>query len=124
MYGDMTLRENLQIYWQMFGAGWTSSILNRISFSDAIEPILDLPVAQLSGGTYKLAALACILALEPNALLLDEPASELDSDHAAELYSELKDLSKRLRFVVVSTHDVRGLEFLDRKVELDDGKIV
>jgi ABC-type multidrug transport system ATPase subunit len=124
LYGDMTFRENLQIYCRLFGVPWTASLLNGIHFKGALEQIMDLPVAQLSGGTQKLAALSCILALEPDALLLDEPASDLDSQHEIELYAVLADLCKKLRFIVVSTHDVRGLEFLRRTVRLGDGKFV
>jgi ABC-2 type transport system ATP-binding protein len=121
LYGDMTLRENLQIYCRIFGVAWTASRLNNLHFSDALQSILDLPVAQLSGGTQKLATLACILAVEPEALLLDEPASDLDGRHVEELYAVLAGLCARLKFIVVSTHDVRGLDFLRRKLELVDG---
>lgn len=124
MYGDMTFGENLEIYCRLFGVAWTPSRLTSIRFADALEPILGLPIAQLSGGTQKLAALACMLAIEPDALLLDEPASDLDRRHAAELYSVLAELCTALKFVVVSTHDVRGLEFLHRKLELADGRIL
>jgi ABC-type multidrug transport system ATPase subunit len=124
MYGDMTLRENLEIYCGLFGLPWAEARLSSLHFWPALEPVQDLPIAQLSGGTQKLAMLACILAIEPDALLLDEPASELDGHHAVELYSLLANLCTTLRFIVVSTHDVRGLVFLHRTLELSNGSFL
>jgi ABC-2 type transport system ATP-binding protein len=122
MYGDMTLRENLEIFCRLFNVTWNESRVNGMHFTDALQPVWDLPVAQLSGGTQKLAGLACILAIEPDALLLDEPASDLDPEHAKEFYILLAGLCQTLKFVVVSTHDTRGLDFFHRTLVLKDGR--
>jgi len=124
MYGDMTFAENLEIYCRLFGVSWTPERLTSVHFADALRPVAKLPIGQLSGGTQKLATLACMLAVEPDALLLDEPASDLDNQHAAELYSSLAELCTALRFIVVSTHDVRGLESLHRRMVLDNGRFL
>ena len=122
MYGDMTLRENLEIFCRLFNVTWSESRVNGMHFADALQPVWDLPVAQLSGGTQKLAGLACILAIQPDALLLDEPASDLDPEHAKEFYILLAGLCQTLKFVVVSTHDTRGLDFFHRTLVLKDGR--
>jgi len=124
LYGDMTLRENLQVYSRMFDVKWEAGRLRSLPFESALRPVLDLPVSQLSGGTQKLATLACILTGQPDALLLDEPSSDLDHQHVDELYSLLADMRSALEFMVVTTHYVRGLEFFDQKLEIADGKIV
>lgn len=76
---------------------------------------------QLSGGEKRLAALAAVLAMEPRAVLLDEPSTGLDAAHAARLEEVL--LGSDLAWAVVS-HD---LEFLrrtcDRLLTLEGGRL-
>ena len=75
--------------------------------------------ALLSGGEARRAALACVLAPEPDVLLLDEPTNHLDLPAIEWLESELKSLRSAL---VIISHDRRFLENLSRAtVWLDRG---
>lgn len=67
--------------------------------------------AHLSGGEARRAALARVLAPEPDVLLLDEPTNHLDLPAIEWLESELKSLRSAL---VVISHDRRFLETLSR----------
>lgn len=76
--------------------------------------------ARLSGGEARRAALARVLAPEPDILLIDEPTNHLDLPAIEWLESELKTLSSAL---VMISHDRRFLENLSRAtLWLDRGK--
>lgn len=75
--------------------------------------------ASLSGGETRRAALAHVLAPEPDILLLDEPTNHLDLPAIEWLESELKTMKSAL---VLISHDRRFLENLSRTtVWLDRG---
>jgi ABC-type branched-subunit amino acid transport system ATPase component/branched-subunit amino acid ABC-type transport system permease component len=84
------------------------------------------PVHQLSTGTRRVAELACLLALEPRVLLLDEPSAGLAQREAEALAGLLARLRGELNAaMVVIDHDlplVMGLA--DRVVVLAEGKVV
>ncbi len=74
----------------------------------------------LSGGETRRAAIARVMAPEPDIILLDEPTNHLDLPAIEWLESELAKLSSAL---VIISHDRRFLERLSRKtVWIDRGK--
>jgi len=68
---------------------------------------------KLSGGEKRLVSLATVLAMKPEALLLDEPAGGLDEETEARIVSILTDLP--LAMIVVS-HDLRFLRRIATRV--------
>ncbi|WP_436886907.1 ABC transporter ATP-binding protein [Nocardiopsis dassonvillei] len=56
---------------------------------------------QLSGGQQHLVALASVLALRPEVVVVDEPVAELDPARAERIYEALTDLNARLGTTVV-----------------------
>lgn len=82
--------------------------------------------SELSGGMRKRAALARVLVLKPQILLVDEPSSGLDSITAGEIYDLLLSLKKKHEATLICvTHDAAGVrKFADRFGVLDKGKIV
>ena len=63
------------------------------------------PFGSLSGGQRQRVLIARALAVEPDLLLLDEPAANLDAPAETELYELLRRLNERLTIVMVS-HDL------------------
>ncbi len=78
---------------------------------DALGLTGDEPTTNLSGGEARRAALARVLAPEPDILLLDEPTNHLDLPAIEWLESELKSLRSA---IVLISHDRRFLENLSR----------
>jgi cobalt/nickel transport system ATP-binding protein len=80
------------------------------------------PPHHLSGGEARRVALATVLAMEPDVLVLDEPSSHLDPLARSELAAVLQSLDTTL---VVVTHDLPyALQLCPRSVLLDDGVVV
>lgn len=76
----------------------------------------------LSGGERRRAALATVLAMEPEVLALDEPSAALDPAGRREVIEVLRGLPQSQ---LVITHDLPfALELCDRGVILDDGRVV
>jgi cobalt/nickel transport system ATP-binding protein len=76
----------------------------------------------LSVGEKKRIAIATVLAMRPQILLLDEPSSGLDPRARRSLINLLRDMSITM---LVSTHDLRMVsELFTRMVIMDEGCIV
>ncbi len=86
----------------------------------------DVPVRALSGGRKRKAALAGILAMEPEVLLLDEPSAGLDPFSQRQLEQMLRTLREKDITLVTVTHSVeQALRVApDRFLVFSEGKIV
>jgi phospholipid/cholesterol/gamma-HCH transport system ATP-binding protein len=80
----------------------------------------------LSGGMQKRAGLARALVLQPEILLVDEPASGLDRITASEIDDLLiKIKTERHTTMVIVTHDIHGArKIADKFAVLDQGKLL
>lgn len=71
-----------------------------------LEEFRSRPPHYLSGGEKKRVSIADVLAMEPQLLLLDEPAASLDPANTLLLEQNLEKLSARGLGLVIATHDV------------------
>ncbi len=80
---------------------------------------------ELSGGEKRRVAIAGILALEPNVLVLDEPTAGLDPLSAKTMMKTYADIHKNGTTVVLVTHDMNlVLEYAEQVIVMEDGKVV
>jgi cobalt/nickel transport system ATP-binding protein len=76
----------------------------------------------LSGGEKKRVAIAGVLAMQPQVLVLDEPSAQLDPRSRRQLINLLQNLSLTQ---LIATHDLDlALELCDRTVVLSRGQVV
>jgi putative spermidine/putrescine transport system ATP-binding protein len=90
-----------------------------------LEDLGDRLPSQLSGGQQQRVALARALVIEPDALLLDEPLSNLDAKLREEVRVEIRQLQRALGLTTVMvTHDQdEALAMADRLVVMSAGAI-
>jgi len=98
-----------------------NEVLDMVEMDDSGK----LLPAELSGGMKKRVALARALALQPRAVLYDEPTTGLDPIVTRRINLMIRDLQRRLGFTsVVVTHDLRSAFIVgDRFALLDQGRI-
>ena len=79
----------------------------------------------LSGGQKQRVAIAGVLAMEPDCILLDEPTAMLDPEGRREVLDTLHRMNRELGLtVVLITHHMEEAAEADRVLILEDGKIL
>lgn len=90
----------------------------------ALRPLKDRAPHRLSGGEKKRVALASVLIMEPEVMLMDEPTASLDPESQAEVIRFLLESKDSGRTIVTATHDLDIVEDIaDTVVVLADGKV-
>lgn len=91
-----------------------------------IMHIKDKPTHSLSYGQKKRAAIAGILAMEPELLVLDEPTAGLDPKGVSEIMKLLSKIQQEFGLsVVIATHDMDMVPlYCDYVYAIDNGEIV
>lgn len=104
-----------------------NELLRRVGLADKRDTYPN----HLSGGQMQRAAIARALAMEPKAMLFDEPTSSLDPELVGEVLDVMRSLAKngdperRATTMVVVTHEIGfAREVADRVVMMDDGIII
>lgn len=90
-----------------------------------IAHLKDRAPQRLSGGEKKRVALASVLVMDPEVLLLDEPTAALDPRSRSEVIDLVGSWGGGAKSVIVATHDLHALEEMaDRCCVLEAGRLV
>lgn len=91
-----------------------------------IEDLRERAPNELSGGQQQRVAIACVLAMQPEVMVLDEPTSFLDPVGAQKIFEVVNDLNKKLGITVVLVEHRLDLasQYANHVIVVDEGKIV
>lgn len=122
----LTATENVEL--PLLGAGMTLEeaadrsrrALTRTGLADRAEHLVE----ELSGGQQQRLAVARTLAARPDVLLVDEPTTEQDPAHRAQMVTAVLEETGRGAAVLLATHDEEIAARCDRWLHLEDGTLV
>ena len=100
-------------------------ILEAASRVGLPEEVLGKSPFELSGGQKRRVAMAGVLVMRPEILVLDEPASGLDPHGRDEMFKIIHDLKKGGTTIILVSHNMdEAARNCDRVCAIKDGKIV
>jgi cobalt/nickel transport system ATP-binding protein len=108
---------------------WTRErVLQRVDetlTTMAITHLKDRPPYRLSGGEKKRVALASIIVLDPEVLLLDEPTSALDPKSQSQFIDLVQSWKNSSKTVITATHQLDIVEDIaDRIIVMQEGSAI
>lgn len=90
-----------------------------LSGSEAVYP------RHLSRGERQRLAVACILAMEPGIIILDEPTTGLDEGESDRMMELMMTLQRNGHTIIMVTHNMRiAEEYADRIIAMENGRII
>lgn len=138
LFDDLSVRDNLlaasehpswwrlagELVWPRLGRTDASAVDDALEALDIVD-LGDRSPDEISQGQRKLVGVARAIAARPKLLLLDEPASGLDTDESTHLGTRLRGLLDRGITIVLVDHDMGlVLDVCDHIFVLDFGRIL
>ncbi len=127
LFPRLTTVENVAIPMILRRTAWDDALaqartqLEIVGLSERAE----LRPTKLSGGEQQRVAIARALITRPDVLILDEPTASLDGETGRKIMAFIKsDVLTAKRCILIVTHDDRILDFADRVMQMEDGRIV
>ena len=99
--------------------------VERVMEEVGIMLFSDRPAHALSGGQKKQVAIADILVMHPEVMILDEPAAALDPKHTGKVEEIVESLTAKGITVLMATHDMDyAYDWADEIVLMHEGKVI
>ena len=91
-----------------------------------IENLRERAPHELSGGQQQRVAIASVLAMQPDVMVLDEPTSFLDPLGAEKIFDVINELNEKLDITVILVEHRLDLasKYTDRVIVMDKGKVL
>ena len=90
-----------------------------------IEELRDKNPYELSGGQGQKVALASIIAMDPEIMVIDEPTSQLDPKGTEEIFEIIDILKKEGKTIILVEHKLELIaEYAEKVMVLDEGEII
>jgi len=90
-----------------------------------LEGLEDRSPFELSGGQQQRLAIATVLAVRPEVIVMDEPTAQLDPVGKTEVFETMHALNKEGYTIIVAEHEIEELAtFADRIIALNEGRIM
>ncbi len=100
----------------------SKNILRTVGISDEY---FDKFPFMLSGGEKRKVAIAGVLVMNPEVIILDEPQAGLDPVSKSELFKVLYDLHKKGKTIIMITHNMEDvIEYADKVIVMKNSKVL
>ena len=100
------------------------TVLQSLEWVGLTDKIKSRP-AQLSGGECQRVSIARAMVKTPKIVLADEPTANLDAKNSHNILQTMEKLNRELNTTFIfATHDEKVIQYLRRKISLDDGQVV
>ena len=100
------------------------TVLQSLEWVGLTDKIKSRP-AQLSGGECQRVSIARAMVKTPKIVLADEPTANLDTKNSHNILQTMEKLNRELNTTFIfATHDEKVIQYLRRKISLDDGQVV
>ncbi len=118
-----------EIAFAMCNFGYEKDLMvERIKFAAKecnLLDLLDRSPYRLSGGQQQRLAVACIVALQPRVIILDETTSQLDPIGRDEVFKLVKDLHAAGKTIIMVDHNIEKIaDYADKVLVLNEGELV
>lgn len=126
-----TIYENVAYGLRVNGLRDESLIAEKVEFSlrraaifDEVKDRLQAPALGLSGGQQQRLCIARALAVEPEVLLMDEPASALDPIATQKIEEGIRELRESLSIIIVTHNMQQAARVSDTTAFFDMGELI
>jgi ABC-2 type transport system ATP-binding protein len=122
LYNELTARENLRFFGQLYGLGGTvlEQRVEQILGAVALLDRADQRAGTFSGGMKRRLNLGAALVHEPRLLLLDEPTTGVDPQSRNHIFEEVRRLNAEGMTVVYTSHYMEEVQALCTRVGIMD----
>ena len=118
----LTVEETLELFASFYRKGRPAEeVMTEVGLTEKRSSW----VVKLSGGQRQRLAVACALTGDPDLLFLDEPTTGLDPQSRRQIWDIVRDLRRRGRTILLTTHYMDEAERLcDRLAVVDHGRVI